>query len=40
VRILRTRTEKKTENILGEDQFGFGRGKELGIQDTQFKVGG
>ena len=30
--ILRRRTEKKTEDVLGEDQFGFRRGKGLGIQ--------
>jgi hypothetical protein len=40
VRILRTRIEKKIENILGKDLFGFERGKELVIQDTQLKVGG
>jgi len=39
VRIFRTRIENKIENILGENQFGFGRGKELGIQHTQFRVG-
>jgi hypothetical protein len=27
VRILRTRTERKIEDVLGEDQFGFRRGK-------------
>jgi hypothetical protein len=26
--ILRRRTEKKIEDVLGEDQFGFRRGKE------------
>jgi hypothetical protein len=39
VRILTTRTEKKIENIL-ENQFGFGRGKELGIQLIHFTAGG
>jgi len=34
----RTRIEKKTENILSEDQFGFGRGKELRVQLIQFKI--
>jgi hypothetical protein len=27
VRILRGRTERKSEDVLEEDQFGFGRGK-------------
>jgi hypothetical protein len=40
VRILRTRIEKKIENILGEDQFGSGRGKALGIQHIQFRAEG
>jgi hypothetical protein len=39
VRILRTRNENKIQNILGEDQFGFGNGKELGMQIIQFTGG-
>jgi hypothetical protein len=39
VRILRARIDKKIENILGEDQFGFGKVKELRIQLIQFRVG-
>jgi hypothetical protein len=31
-KILRRRTENKTEGVLGEDQYGFRRGKEVGIQ--------
>jgi len=31
-KILRRRFEKKIEDVLGEDQFGFRRGKELGMQ--------
>jgi hypothetical protein len=31
-RILRRRVERKIEDCLGEDQFGFRRGKELGMQ--------
>jgi hypothetical protein len=31
-RILRRRVERKIEDVLGEDQFGFRRGKELGMQ--------
>ena len=31
-KILRRRIEKKIEDVLGEDQFGFIRGKELGMQ--------
>jgi len=31
-KILRRRIEKKIEDVLGEDQFGFRRGKELGMQ--------
>jgi hypothetical protein len=31
-RILRRRIERKTEDALGEDQFGFRRGKELGMR--------
>jgi hypothetical protein len=31
-KILRRRNERKIENVLGEDQFGFKRGKELGMQ--------
>jgi hypothetical protein len=27
VRILRRRTERKTEDVLGKDHFGFRRGK-------------
>jgi len=30
--ILRRRIEKKIEDILGEDQFGFRKGKDLGLQ--------
>lgn len=39
VRILRARIDKKIENILGEDQFGFGKVKELRIQLIKFRVG-
>ena len=31
-KILRRKIEKKIEDVLGEDQFGFRRGKELGMQ--------
>jgi hypothetical protein len=31
-KILKKRIEKKIEVVLGEDQFGFRRGKELGMQ--------
>jgi len=31
-KVLRRRTEKKTEDVVGEDQFGFRRGK--GTRDT------
>ena len=31
-KILRRRIETKIENVLGEDQFEFRRGKELGMQ--------
>jgi len=31
-KILRRRIERKIEDVLGEDQFGFRRGKELGMQ--------
>ena len=31
-RILRRRFERKMEDVLGEDQFGFRKGKELGMQ--------
>jgi len=31
-KILRRRIEKKTEDVLGEDQFGFRRGKGRGMQ--------
>jgi len=31
-KILRRRSERKIEDTLGEDQFGFRRGKELGMQ--------
>ena len=31
-KVLRRRFEKKIEDVLGEDQFGFRRGKELGMQ--------
>jgi hypothetical protein len=30
LRVLRRRIEMKTKDVLGEDQFGFGRGKETG----------
>jgi hypothetical protein len=30
-RILRRRIERKNEDAVGEDQFGFRRGKELGM---------
>jgi hypothetical protein len=32
VRILRRRTERKFEDVLGEDHVGFRRGRELGMQ--------
>ena len=31
-KILRRRIEKKIEDVLREDQFGFRRGKKLGMQ--------
>jgi len=31
-KILRRRIERKIAHVLGEDQFGFRRGKELGMQ--------
>ena len=31
-KILRRRIERKIEAVLGEDQFGFRRGKGLGLQ--------
>jgi len=31
-KILRRRVERKIEVVLGEDQFGFRRGKERGVQ--------
>ena len=31
-KILRRRIEKKIEDVLGEDKFGFRRGTELGMQ--------
>ena len=31
-KILKRRIEKKIGNVLGEDQFGFRRGKGLGMQ--------
>jgi hypothetical protein len=30
--MLRRRMEKNLENILGNDQLGFSRGKEIGMQ--------
>jgi hypothetical protein len=32
VRIVRTRFERKIEDVLGEEQFGLEQEKELGIQ--------
>jgi hypothetical protein len=31
-RLHRRRLERKIKDVLGEDQFGFRRGKELGMQ--------
>jgi hypothetical protein len=31
-RILRRRVERKIDDVLGEEQFGFRRGEELGMQ--------
>ena len=34
-RILRRRTEWKIEDVLGEDQFGFGRAKETRVNEVR-----